>query len=287
MCELASKVLRGDSNPVAGTSLSTRVNACFSTAVLSFFKATAWQEAAKIRRPGPSADGHQRSAIPPFFWHCELCSQGVFSTWFNFLLCRKLNLRQVPTKYTSRYGASCLNFLTIFSHCLQLSSQQHKVAFNQHAVSCWPNTRPNQRVTNSWKGDGRDDVSFAGELLAIWYQCRGYSCGAYWRFICRQTAASFPRAWTGASDDVMRSAKDLNRGSNCAENGVSDTLCLPVLNWHISYRFFPLTDIQRRLTCNWDNVRIDMLLTTWNRYGSDFLFWFLATEIIVWIRKTN
>jgi hypothetical protein len=44
------------------------------------------------------------------------------------------------------------------------------------------------------------------------------------------TAASFPRVWPGASDDVMPSVKYLDRGSNCAENGVSDTLRLPVLN---------------------------------------------------------
>jgi hypothetical protein len=60
---------------------------------------------------------------------------------------------------------------------------------------------------------------------------RTVAAGAHWSFICLQTAAaSFLRAWPGASDDVIRSAKDLDRGSNCAENRVSDTLCLPVVN---------------------------------------------------------
>ena len=68
---------------------------------------------------------------------------------------------------------------------------------------------------------------FCNELLEIWYQCGTYSCCALWPFICLQTAASFLRAWPGASDDVMRSVKDLDWGSNCAENSISDTLCLP------------------------------------------------------------
>jgi len=40
------------------------------------------------------------------------------------------------------------------------------------------------------------------------------------------TEASFGRAWSGASDDVMRSMRDLDRESNCAENSVSYTLHL-------------------------------------------------------------
>ena len=148
-----------------------------------------------------------------------------YCTWFNFLLCRKLNFMQVRTKYMSGHGARSVKFLTIFSHCLQLSRLERKSTFNQRAVSCWPSRRRHQRLTKSWKGDGGalrgETMVLLLELLEIWYQ------HTLWSFICLQTAASLLRAWSGATDDVMRSV----RMSNCAEHSVSDTLCLRVLKW--------------------------------------------------------
>ena len=78
-----------------------------------------------------------------------------------------------------------------------------------------------EREKADWRRQRRD--FFRGEFLEIWYRRKAYSCGAHWPIICLQTAASFPSVWPGASDDVRRSVKDLDRGSNCAENGVSDT----------------------------------------------------------------